>query len=54
METTQQQIQERRLTHEELAALVADTAEIVESCQRTTASTAAALRDLVTRLEAHL
>ena len=42
-----------RLTPAELAVLVSTTAEIVESCQRTTAATAAALRDPVEKLEDH-
>jgi hypothetical protein len=53
METQQKQTQERRLTQSELAALVQSTADIVEACQRTTAATAAALKDLVAKLEEH-
>jgi hypothetical protein len=48
---TPQRTQLHRLTHDELAELVQNTAEIVESCQRTTAAAAASLRDLVSKLE---
>lgn len=49
---TQQQYP-ARMTPSELAALVQSTADIVDACQRTTAATAAALRDLVLKLESH-
>jgi hypothetical protein len=42
-----------RMTQSELAALVQSTANIVDACQRTTAATAAALHELVLKLESH-
>lgn len=50
---THQQYPERRMTQSELAALIQSTADIVDACQRTTAATAAALKDLVAKLESH-
>lgn len=50
--THKTQYPDRRLTQSEMTALIQSTIDIAEACQRTTAATAAALRELVVKLEA--